>query len=341
MYNTWASIIQPTRCEFDEETLSSTYGRLFVEPLDRGYGITLGNAMRRVLLSSLPGAAVTSVKIEGVDYEFTTIPGVKEDVTQIILNVKELLFKSYTDEERTLVIEKQGPGEVRASDIETTHDIKVLNPDLLIATLDNKDVNFRMELKVSRGTGYTPVEKMDHRNLPVGTILVDAAFSPVRKVNFRVENARVGRETDYDRLILDIWTTGAVHPKDAISVAASSLRDHMDLFSHFEVEPQVVSPVSAEKEEAEEEKVNILERSIDELGLTVRSHNCLKRMNIDTIGDLIRKSEADLLKVRNFGKKSLLEVKEVLDKLGLKLGMEVEEEKDEAPAPAEETTEEE
>ncbi len=330
MYNTWASMIKPTRCEFDEETLSSSYGRLFVEPLDRGYGTTLGNAMRRVLLSSLPGAAVTSVKIEGVDFEFTTIPGVKEDVTHIILNIKELLFKSYTDEDRILVVEKQGPGEVRASDIETTHDIEVLNPDLLIATLDNEEINFRMELRVSRGAGYLPVEMMDHRNLPVGTILVDAAFSPVRKVNFRVENARVGRETDYDRLILDVWTTGAVHPKDAISVAASILKDHMDLFSHFEVEPEVVSPISTEKTEAEEEKVNILERSIDELGLTVRSHNCLKRMNIDTIGDLIKKGEADLLKVRNFGKKSLLEVKEVLEKLGLSLGMEVEGEKEEA-----------
>ena len=326
MYNTWASIIKPTRCEFDEETLSPTYGRLFVEPLDRGYGTTLGNAMRRVLLSSLPGAAVTSVKIEGVEYEFTTIPGVKEDVTHIILNVKELLLKSYTDEDRTLVIDKRGPGEVRAADIETPHDIEVLNPDLLIATLDNEDVEFRMEMKVSRGTGYLPVEKMDHRSLPVGTILVDAAFSPVRKVNFRVENARVGRETDYDRLILDVWTTGAVHPKDAISVAATILKDHMDLFSHFEEEPQVVSPVSAEKEEVADEKESILEKSIDELGLTVRSHNCLKRMNINTIGDLIKKKESDLLKVRNFGKKSLQEVQEVLAKLGLSLGAGAEDE---------------
>ncbi len=330
MYNTWASIIKPTRCEFDEETLTSTYGRLFVEPLDRGYGITLGNAMRRVLLSSLPGAAVTSVKIEGVDYEFTTIPGVKEDVTHIILNVKELLFKSYTDEDRTLVVEKRGPGEVRASDIESPPDIEVLNPDLLIATLDSDEVEFRMEMKVSRGTGYLPVEKMEHRGLPVGTILVDAAFSPVRKVNFRVENARVGRETDYDRLILDVWTTGAVHPKDAVSVAATILKDHMGLFSVFEEEPQVVSPVSAEKDEAVDEKESILERSIDELGLTVRSHNCLKRMNINTIGDLIKKKESDLLKVRNFGKKSLQEVQEVLAKFGLTLGMDSGEEVAEA-----------
>jgi DNA-directed RNA polymerase subunit alpha len=326
MYDTWKSIIKPTRCEFDEETLSPTYGRLFVEPLDRGYGTTLGNAMRRVLLSSLPGAAVTSVKIEGVDYEFTTIPGVKEDVTQIILNVKEILLKSYTDEERTLVIDKQGPGEVTAGDIETSHDIEVLNPELVIATLDDKDVTFRMELRVSRGTGYMPVEKMDHRNLPVGTILVDASFSPVRKVNFRVENARVGRETDYDRLILDVWTTGAVHPKDAVSVAATILKDHMDLFSHFEEEPEVVSPVASEREDVAEQKESILERSIDELGLTVRSHNCLKRMNINTIGDLIKKKESDLLKVRNFGKKSLQEVQDVLAKLGLSLGSEPEDE---------------
>ncbi len=324
MYNTWASIIKPARCEFDEETLSPTYGRLFVEPLDRGYGTTLGNAMRRVLLSSLPGAAVTSVKIEGVDYEFTTIPGVKEDVTQIILNVKELLLKSYTDEERTLVIDKKGPGEVKAKDIETPHDIEVLNPELVIATLDSEEVTFRMEMNVSRGKGYLPVEKMDHRSLPVGTILVDASFSPVRKVNFRVENARVGRETDYDRLILDVWTTGAVHPKDAVSVAATILKDHMDLFSHFEEEPEVVSPASSEKEEVEEKKDSILEKSIDELGLTVRSHNCLKRMNINTIGDLIKRKESDLLKVRNFGKKSLQEVKEVLEKLGLSLGTEPE-----------------
>ena len=334
MYNTWASIIKPTRCEFDEETLSSTYGRLFVEPLDRGYSITLGNAMRRVLLSSLPGAAVTSVKIEGVDYEFTTISGVKEDITQIVLNVKELLLKSYTDEDRTLVIDKQGPGEVKAGDIETTNDIKVLNPDLLIATLDNEDVTFRMEMKVSRGKGYLPVEKMDHRSLPVGTILVDAAFSPVRKVNFRVENARVGRETDYDRLILDIWTTGAVHPKDAVSVSATILKDHMDLFAHFEEEPHVVSPISSSKEEVVDEEESIIDRSIDELGLTVRSHNCLKRMNINTIGDLVVKKESELLKARNFGKKSLQEVQEVLAKLDLSLGVEPEE-------PSEETDQEE
>jgi DNA-directed RNA polymerase subunit alpha len=245
---------------------------------------------------------------------------VKEDVTQIVLNVKELLLKSYTDEERTLIIDKQGPGDVNASDIETTHDIEVLNPELLIATLDDADVSFRMEMKVSRGTGYLPVEKMDHRGSAVGTILVDAAFSPVRKVNFRVENARVGRETDYDRLILDVWTTGAVHPKDAVSVSATILKDHMDLFSLFEEEPQVVSPVSSEREEVAEEKESVLDRSIDELGLTVRSHNCLKRMNINTIGDLVMKRESDLLKVRNFGKKSLQEVQEVLAKLGLSLG---------------------
>jgi len=314
-------MIRPQKVEFDPESLTSRYGKLVVEPLEKGFGITLGNSLRRVLLSSIPGAAVTSVKIEGVPHEFTVIPGIKEDVTEIILNVKELQIKSYSEEPVTLYLDAQGPGEVVASQIETGHKVDILNPDLTIATLDSDKSRLTMEMKVEKGKGYLTVEKYHDEDIPVGTILVDAVFSPVIKVNFSVENARVGRETDYDRLILEVWTNGAVHPQDAVAIAAKILKDHVNIFANFEQDLQYLE--EADGEEEREELIKKLNKSIDELELSVRSHNCLKKMGINSVGDLVKRSEADLLKVRNFGKKSLEEVKKVLDEMHLSMGMKI------------------
>jgi len=321
MFRTWSMMIRPQRVEFDQESLTSRYGKLVVEPLEKGFGITLGNSLRRVLLSSIPGAAVTAVKIEGVPHEFTAIPGVKEDVTEIVLNIKELQLKSYTEEPMTMYLDVQGPGEVKASQIDTGHKVDILNPDLVIATLDSEKSRLIMEMKVERGKGYLPVEKRHGEDLPIGTILVDAIFSPVVKVNFSVENARVGRETDYDKLILEVWTNGAVHPQDAVAMAAKILKDHVTIFANFEQEMEEMDEEGGEREK--EELVKRLNKSIDELELSVRSHNCLKKMGINTIRDLVQRSEADLLKVRNFGKKSLEEVKSVLEEMHLSLGMDL------------------
>jgi len=321
MFRTWSMMIRPQKVEFDPESLTSRHGKLVVEPLEKGFGITLGNSLRRVLMSSIPGAAVTSVKIEGVPHEFTVIPGIKEDVTEIILNVKELQIKSYSEEPVTLYLDVQGPDEVVASQIETGHKVDILNPDLAIATLDSDKSRLTMEMKLERGKGYLPVEKYHDEDIPVGTILVDAIFSPVIKVNFSVENARVGRETDYDRLILEVWTNGAVHPQDAVAIAAKILKDHVNIFANFEQDLEDLE--EGDGEEEREELVKKLNKSIDELELSVRSHNCLKKMGINSIGDLVQRSEADLLKVRNFGKKSLEEVKKVLVDMHLSMGMKV------------------
>ncbi len=321
MFRTWSMMIRPQRVEFEPESLTSRYGRLIVEPLEKGFGITLGNSLRRVLMSSVPGAAVTTVRIEGVPHEFSVIPGVREDVTEIILNIKELQLRSYSDEPVTMRLDAQGPGEVTASQIETGHKVDILNPDMVIATLDSEKSRLIMEMKVEKGKGYLPVEKRHGEDLPVGTILVDAIFSPVLKVNFTVENARVGRETDYDRLILEIWTNGAIQPQESVAIAAKILRDHVNIFANFE---QGLDDLECGEEvEEKEELVEKLSKPIDELELSVRSHNCLKKMGINTIGDLVGRSEADLLKVRNFGKKSLEEVRHVLNELHLTLGMKV------------------
>jgi len=318
MFKTWSTLIRPQRVEFDHETLNPKYGKLIVEPLEKGFGITLGNSLRRVLLSSIPGAAVTAVKIEGVLHEYSTIPGVKEDVTEIILNIKELQLKSYTDEPVDIHLDAQGPGEVKASQINAGHKIEIMNPDLVIATLDSEKSKLSMEMRVEVGKGYLPVEKR-HEEFPVGVIPVDAVFSPVLKVSYSVENARVGRVTDYDRLILEVWTNGAVHPQDAVAMAAKILRDHVDIFSNFEqeLEEVIIEDEKSQKEELEAK----LNKSIDELELSVRSHNCLKKMGINTIRDLVQRTEADLLRVRNFGKKSLEEVKHILAEMQLSLGM--------------------
>ncbi|NPV54039.1 MAG: DNA-directed RNA polymerase subunit alpha [Firmicutes bacterium] len=290
------------------------HGKFVIEPLERGYGITLGNSLRRVLLSSLPGAAVTSVKIDGVLHEFSTIPGVVEDTTDIILNLKELLLRLYVDEPKVIRVEAEGEGEVTAADIIADPDVEILNPDLHIATLE-KDGRLFMEITVDKGRGYVPAER---RKLgqAIGVIPVDSIYSPVVKANYAVENTRVGQVTDYDRLILEIWTDGSISPKEAISLAARILREHLTLFVNLTESPGGVE-IMVEREEEGKDKA--MEMTIEELDLSVRSYNCLKRAGINTVEELTKRTEEDMMKVRNLGKKSLEEVKAKLANLGLSL----------------------
>jgi len=298
--------------EFDE---ANSYARFVVEPLERGFGITLGNSLRRVLLSSLPGAAVTSVKIEGVLHEFSTIPGVVEDVTDIILNLKTLALKIYSDTPQTLRIDVKGPQEVLASDIEKNSEVEILNPELRIATLDS-DTHLVMEIAVERGRGYRPAEKNKKEDHVIGIIPIDSIFSPVRKVNYTVTDTRVGQFTDYDKLTLEVWTDGSIIPDEAISLSAKILHDHLKLFIGL---TEKIGDVEIMVEKEEEERDKILDMSIEELDLSVRSYNCLKRAAINTVGELIMKTEEDMMKVRNLGRKSLEEVDEKLASLGLRL----------------------
>ncbi|HTN44122.1 MAG TPA: DNA-directed RNA polymerase subunit alpha [Nitrospiria bacterium] len=309
----------PKKMEIETETLTGTYGKFFAEPFERGFGTTIGNSLRRILLSSIAGAAVTSVKIEGVLHEFSTIPGVKEDVTDIILNVKNLRFKLYTDRPKTVRLKKKGPGEARAKDIIHDADVEVLNPELHIATLD-KEANLDMEFVIRIGSGYVPADRNKEEGMPIGVIPVDSIFSPIKKVNFTVENARVGRITDYDKLIMEIWTDGGVKPDDALAYAAKILKDHLAIFINFDesVEP-VHEPVDDKKTDFNK---NLL-RSVHELELSVRAANCLKNASIKTIGDLVQKTESEMLRTKNFGRKSLNEIKEILSGMGLSLGMKV------------------
>jgi len=296
-------------CEKREET----YGKFIIEPLDRGYGTTLGNALRRVLLSSLPGAAVTSMRIDGVLHEFSSIPGVVEDTIEIMLNLKEVLLKVHTDEPVTGRVEMQGPAEVKAEDIQFSSEVEVLNPDLHIATL-TEDAKLEMEVTVQKGKGYVTAEKIKSPDAPIGVIPVDALFSPVRRVNYQVEDTRVGQITDFDRLVLEVWTDGSILPEEAISAAAKILIDHFTLFVNLTGLEESQEEV---QEEEEDEMSKILEMPIEELDLSVRSYNCLKRAGINTVEELIKKTEADMMKVRNLGKKSLEEVKNKLASLNL------------------------
>lgn len=298
--------------EFDEE---KGYGKYVVEPLERGYGITLGNSLRRILLSSLPGAAVTSVKIDGVLHEFSTIPGVKEDVTDIILNLKGLSLKMYTDEERVLRIEARDEGEVKAGDIITDADVEILNPDMHIASMEDGGRLF-MEMTVSRGRGYVPAERNKKGDHIIGVIPVDSIFTPVRKVNYSVDNTRVGQRTDYDKLTLEVWTDRSIRPDEAISLSARILSEHLRLFIRL---TETTDDVEIMVEKEEEQKDKILEMPIEELDLSVRSYNCLKRAGINTVEELIQRNEEDMMKVRNLGKKSLEEVVNKLAELGLSL----------------------
>lgn len=307
--------IEKPKIECVEMNEENSYARFVVEPLERGYGITLGNSLRRILLSSLPGAAVTSIKIDGVLHEFSTIPGIKEDVTDIILNLKNLCLKMHTDEERTLRIEAKGEATVQAGDIIHDADIEILNPDLHIATLSG-NTRLYMELTVSKGRGYVPAEKNKKGDHIIGVIPVDSVFTPVRKVNYTVENTRVGQRTDYDKLTLEVWTDGSIRPDEATSLSAKILGEHLRLFIGL---TETVNDVEIMVEKEEEQKDKILEMTIEELDLSVRSFNCLKRAGINTVEELVQRDEEDMMKVRNLGKKSLEEVINKLRELGLSL----------------------
>ncbi len=304
--------------EVAEISEDKKYGKFVVEPLERGYGITLGNSLRRIMLSSLPGAAVSQVKIEGVLHEFSSIPGVKEDVTEIIMNIKSLAIRnnSETNEAKTAYIEFQGEGVVHASDIQTDQDIEIMNPDLVIATLSGKDTKLYMELTITKGRGYVSADKNKHEDLPIGVIVVDSIYTPVERVNVTVNNTRVGQITDYDKLTLDVFTNGTLAPDEAVSLTAKVLSEHLSLFIDLS-ENAKNAEVMVEKEDDEKEKV--LEMSIDELELSVRSYNCLKRAGINTVEELCNKTSEDMMKVRNLGRKSLEEVLAKLKELGLQL----------------------
>ena len=305
--------------EVAEISEDKKYGKFVVEPLERGYGITLGNSLRRIMLSSLPGAAVSQIKIEGVLHEFSSIPGVKEDVTEIIMNIKSLAIRnnSETNEPKTAYIEFEGEGVVKASDIQVDQDIEILNPDLVIATLSGgKESKLYMELTITKGRGYVSADKNKHDDLPIGVIAIDSIYTPVERVNVTVENTRVGQITDFDKLTLDVYTNGTLVPDEAVSLAAKVLSEHLSLFIDLS-ENAKTAEIMVEKEDDEKEKV--LEMSIDELELSVRSYNCLKRAGINTVEELTNKTSEDMMKVRNLGRKSLEEVLAKLKELGLQL----------------------
>ncbi|PAQ15123.1 DNA-directed RNA polymerase subunit alpha [Bacillaceae bacterium SAOS 7] len=307
--------IEKPKIETVEISDDATHGKFVVEPLERGYGTTLGNSLRRILLSSLPGAAVTSIQIDGVLHEFSTIEGVVEDVTSIILNIKKLALKIYSDEEKTLEVDVQGNGVITAADITHDSDVEILNPDLHIATL-GENAHFRMRLTAQRGRGYNPAVQNKKEDHPIGVIPIDSIYTPVERVNYQVESTRVGQLTNYDKLSLDVWTDGSIGPKEAISLGAKILTEHLNIFVGLTDEAQNAE-IMVEKEEDQKEKV--LEMTIEELDLSVRSYNCLKRAGINTVQELASKSEEDMMKVRNLGRKSLEEVKAKLDELGLGL----------------------
>jgi DNA-directed RNA polymerase subunit alpha len=316
MRRMWQTIIRPKRLEVDEETLSLTYGKFVAEPFERGFGITIGNALRRVLISSIQGAAITAVRIDGILHEFSTVPGIKEDVTEIIMNLKEVELKLNSDGPEKIYIKTKSEGCVKASDITTNNNVEILNPDQHIATLSH-DAKLSIEMTVQSGIGYLPAEKSRDENAPIGTIPIDAIFSPVKRVNFNVNYARVGQMTDYERLTLEVWTDGSIAPEDAIAFAAKTLQNQLKLFINFEDEIEVLP-----KSEPMRQRFNDnLYRSIDELELSVRSSNCLRNANIRYIWELVTRTEPEMLKTKNFGRKSLNEIKEILSEMGLTLGM--------------------
>jgi DNA-directed RNA polymerase subunit alpha len=312
----------PDKMRFDEDTLSDTYGKLIAEPLERGFGTTIGNSLRRVLLSSIEGAAVTGVRITGALHEFASLEGVKEDVVDIILNIKKLRFSVDGNGTKTALIKAKGPKEVKAADLQVDSSVRVLNPEQPIATLD-KGVSFESEMYLKKGKGYRPAELNKEEDMPVDVIYVDSVFSPVNKVNFWVEKARVGRAADYDRLVMEVWTDGSITPVRAISQAASILEEHLQFFV-FEEEEEAEEPVAAASAAGNEPVFNEnLLKSVDELELSVRAHNCLKNADIKNIADLVQKTEHEMLRTKNFGRKSLNEIKEILNSMGLHLGMRV------------------
>jgi DNA-directed RNA polymerase subunit alpha len=311
----WRDLIRPRMLELEDR--SENYGKFACEPLERGFGITLGNSLRRILLSSLQGAAIMAIKIEGALHEFTHLPDVVEDVTDIILNLKEVVVRMQDHKPRIIRLDKEGEGKVTGRDITTVDGVEVLNPDHHIATL-SRGGKLHMELHIGMGRGYVPADKNKSAGTPVGVIPIDSLFSPIRKVNYTVTNARVGQQTDYDKLTLEVWTNGAIRPDDAVAFAAKILKEQLTIFINFEEQPE---PVDAPKNEEQEKLNENLWRTVDELELSVRSANCLQNANIKYIGELVQKTEAEMLKTKNFGRKSLKEIKEILAEMGLSLGM--------------------
>jgi DNA-directed RNA polymerase subunit alpha len=317
MSRNWRDLIRPKAIHLEVDSSNDFYGKFTCEPLERGFGITIGNSLRRVLLASLQGAAITALRVDGALHEFTAIPDVLEDVTDMVLNLKEVVFKAETPKVYTVRLDKEGPGPVLAGDIQVVDGLRVLNPNLRIATLDKKGP-MSMELTVGVGRGYVPAERNKSPTMPIGTIPIDALFSPIRKVNYTVQNARVGQVTDYDKLVLEVWTNGAVKPSDAVAFAAKILKEQLAIWINFEeTEEASYQPSGGEEAPLNEN----LFRSVDELELSVRSANCLQNANITLIGELVQKSEQDMLKTKNFGRKSLKEIKEILSTMGLGLGM--------------------
>jgi len=315
-------IVKPKRLEFEKTTKNEVYGKFSAGPFERGYGVTTGNSLRRMLLSSIEGAAIVAVKFEGVFHEFSSIPGVVEDATEIILNLKQINLKMADEaEEKRIYIKKDTPGKVCAKDIASDPQITVLNPEQLIATLDSNG-KLDMEMIVRKGRGYVPAEKQDIEGESVQMIPIDAIFSPIEKVCYHVEHTRVGQSTDYDSLVMEMWTNGGITPEDAVAHAAKIVKDHMQIFINFDEEPE---PVQPEVDKKKQRTLTNLSKSVEELELSVRSYNCLKNANIQTIAELVQKTDSEMLKTRNFGRKSLNEIKEIIDDMGLHLGMKLEE----------------
>ena len=315
----WKGFQRPKRLEFERETLTNRLGRFYAQPFERGFCTTIGNALRRVLLSSIEGAAITAVKIDGVLHEFSPIPGVVEDATDIILNMKQIPLKLHVDYTKTLYLRVDKPGIVRAKDIEVDQDVEILEPDARIATV-SEGGKLHMEMRVKRGRGYISADKNFDEDLGIGWIPVDSVHSPIKKVNYLVEAARLGQTTDYDKLTVDIWTNGSVTPRDAISLSAKLVRDHLNIFINLDESSDEQADAQVEQQQTGSLNENLV-KSVEELELSVRSYNCLKNANIRTLRELVTKTEADMLKTKNFGRKSLNEIKEILAGMGLSLGM--------------------
>ncbi|MEI6079169.1 MAG: DNA-directed RNA polymerase subunit alpha [bacterium] len=318
----WRGLIRPKLLEVDNETFTDTYGRFVAKPLERGFGLTLGNALRRVLLSSIRGTAITSIRMDGVLHEFSTIPNIKEDVADIILNLKQVRFHLFTDEPKTVRIKKVGDGPVTAADIQLDETAEILNPEQIICTISGNG-KFNAEVTIQRGRGYRPAEENKYEGMPVGTLPIDSFFSPIKRVNYSVTDARIGQRTDYDRLILEVWTDGTILPEDAVAYASKILKEHLNIFINFREEAE---PISEQKiaSKISPELAEYLDKTVDELELSVRSANCLHNANIRYIGELVTKTEAEMLKTKNFGRKSLNEIKDILTEMGLSLGMKIE-----------------
>ena len=325
----WKGFQKPKRLATDTESLTDKYGMFWAQPFERGFGTTIGNALRRVLLSSIEGAAVTAVKIEGVLHEFQSIPGVVEDATDIILNLKQIPFKLSGDAPKAIYLRADQPGVVTSGMIEADADVEVLDKDVYIATV-SEGGKLDMEMRLKRGRGYVSADKNFDEDLGIGFIPIDSVHSPVRKCNYTVEAARLGQITDYDKLTVEIWTNGSITPADALGLSAKLLKDHMNIFINFEEEIEAATSSEERKPEIRNENLN---RSVEELELSVRSYNCMKNANIQTIGELVQKTEAEMLKTKNFGRKSLNEIKEILQSMGLSLGMKIDEHGNAVPGP--------